>query len=86
LATQAFVALGIVPNPVTNKSELDLDQAKHVIDVLGVLEEKTKGNLTHPEKQQLEGILFDLRLKFVEVSKKGPPTNKVEIVSSNESE
>ena len=72
LATQAFVSLGLVPNPMTEKTETDLDQAQHFIDMLGVLEEKTKGNLTTEEKKQLDAILFDLRMAFVEATSKKP--------------
>ena len=69
-ATQAFITLGLVPNPVTEKTEIDLDQAKHFIDMLGVLEEKTRGNLSPDEKKQLDALLFELRLQFVEACKK----------------
>ena len=69
LGTQAFIALGLVPNPLTERTEQDLEQAKHFIDMLGVLEEKTKGNLTADERRQLDSLLFDLRLQYVEVSK-----------------
>jgi hypothetical protein len=69
LATQALIALGALPHPATNKPETDLDQAKHFIDTLGVLEEKTKGNLTADEKRQLDAILFDLRMQFIEASR-----------------
>src|SRR5262245_16538255 len=68
LATQALIALGLLPHPATNKAEKELDQAKHFIDTLGVLEEKTKGNLTPDEKKQLEAILFDLRMQYLQVS------------------
>ena len=70
LATQALMALGLLPNPVTEKTEIDLDQAKHYIDLLGILEEKTKGNLSPDEKKQLNALLFDLRLQYVEACKK----------------
>jgi hypothetical protein len=70
LATQALVSLGLLPNPITDKTESDLDQAKHFIDMLGVLQEKTKGNLSAREKQQLDALLFDLRLKYIEACKK----------------
>ena len=70
LATQAFISLCLLPNPMTEKTETDLDQAKHFIDMLGVLEEKTKGNLSPDEKKQLDALLFELRLQFVEVSAK----------------
>jgi len=72
LVTQAFIALGILPNPVTEKIESDLEQAKHLIDTLGVLEEKTKGNLTPDEKRYLDSALFDLRLQYVEARSKSP--------------
>ena len=70
LGTQAFISLGLVPNPITEKTEQDLEQAKHLIDMLGVLEEKTKGNLTADEQRQLDSLLFELRLQYVEVSRK----------------
>jgi Domain of unknown function (DUF1844) len=69
LATQALIALGALPHPASNKVEKDLDQAKLFIDTLGILEEKTKGNLTSDEKRQLEAILFDLRMQFVEAGR-----------------
>lgn len=68
LATQAMVGLGAVPNPLTNKAERDLEQAKHFIDLLGILEERTKGNLTAEERRLLDAFLFDLRLQYVEAS------------------
>ena len=73
LATQALIALGALPHPASNQVEKDLDQAKLFIDMLGVLEEKTKGNLTAEEKRQLEAILFDLRMQFLEAGSGGAP-------------
>jgi len=70
VATQAFVSLGLLPNPVTEKAEPDLEQAKHFIDMLGVLEEKTQGNLSADEKKHLDALLFELRLQYVEGCKK----------------
>ena len=70
LGTQAMVALGILPNPITQKTEPDLEQAKHLIDLLGVLQEKTAGNLTSDERRYLDSLLFDLRLQYVEASSK----------------
>jgi hypothetical protein len=71
LATQALIALGLAPNPLTQKTETDPDQAKHFIDMLGVLEEKTRNNLTPDEQRQLDALLFELRLHFVECRRKG---------------
>jgi hypothetical protein len=65
LATSALVNLGEVPNPVDNKQSVELDMARHNIDTLAMLGEKTKGNLTASEEQLLAGLLNELRLKFV---------------------
>ena len=67
LATQTMVAMGLVPNPLTKKAERRLDQAKHFIDTLQVLQEKTEGNRTPEESQILDGILHDLRMGFISV-------------------
>ncbi len=71
LAIQARIALGEIPNPITRKQELDLDGAKHAIDLLGVLEEKTKGNLTDDEKSRLESALYSLRMRYVQMMQAG---------------
>jgi hypothetical protein len=68
LATQAMVCLGQIPDPLADKVELHLDQAKHFIDLLQMLEEKTKGNLAPNEAAMLEGLLHELRMAFVSVS------------------
>lgn len=70
LAGQASISLGQLPNPLSNKSEVNLEMAKHFIDTLTILEEKTKGNLTSDETAMLEGALHQLRLAFVEAQKK----------------
>ncbi len=67
LATQAMMFLGQFPNPITEKQEIRLDDAKHVIDTLSILEEKTKGNLTQEEATLLDGILHELRMAFVQI-------------------
>lgn len=63
--TQGMVLLGEVPNPYTNKKEEDTDAARHTIDILTMLEEKTRGNLSDNEKQLLETVLYELRMKFM---------------------
>jgi hypothetical protein len=65
LATPAFIALGQIPNPLTGKVELDQEQARHFIDMLAMLQEKTAGNLTPDEATMLDQILHELRLIFV---------------------
>ena len=65
LALQSSIALGHIPSPVTNKKEEDLNQAKFIIDTLGLLKEKTKGNLTAEETQLLENLLYELRMQYI---------------------
>lgn len=66
LSSSALVHLGEVENPETKTKEVNLDLAKHTIDLLGLLEEKTKGNLTVQEERLLKDILFDLRMKYIQ--------------------
>jgi hypothetical protein len=63
--TQGLVLLGEVPNPYTNKKEEDSEAARHTIDILSMLEEKTKGNLSKEEEQLLGSVLYELRMKFM---------------------
>jgi hypothetical protein len=63
--TQGLVLLGEVPNPYTNKKEEDVEAARHTIDILSMLEEKTKGNLSNDEQQLLGSVLYELRMKFM---------------------
>ena len=65
-ASQAMVAFGKVPDPIDGKTEIRLELARHAIDMLDILEQKTKGNLTADEAAMLEGILHQLRLEFME--------------------
>jgi hypothetical protein len=58
------------PHPATGKVERDIPQAKHFIDMLAVLQEKTNGNRTPEESAFLDGALYELRMVFVEESKK----------------
>lgn len=68
LASSVQVHMGLMPNPGTGKQEKNLTLAKQTIDILGVLQEKTKGNLSPEEDKLLEGILYELRLKYVELN------------------
>lgn len=70
LGSSAFVHLGDVPNPESKVFEPNLPLAKQTIDVLGLLQEKTRGNLTEQEASFLENLLADLRMRYVQ--KKGP--------------
>lgn len=72
LAHTAAVHFGDVPDPVSGETiEANLPAAQQMIDILALLEEKTRGNLTAEERQLLEQILYELRLRYVEVSKQG---------------
>jgi uncharacterized protein YjaG (DUF416 family) len=69
LAIQASISLGAMPNPATNKTEQNVPQAKFIIDTLGMLKEKTKGNLTSEEDKMLENILYELRTHYLSLPK-----------------
>lgn len=68
IASNAASALGMMEHPVTHQREVDLELGKHWIDVLGMLQKKTKGNLTGQETQMLEGLLGDLRMQYVSLT------------------
>jgi len=65
IASNAASALGMMEHPVTHQREVDPELGKHWIDVLGMLQKKTAGNLTPPEKNMIEGLLHDLRMQYV---------------------
>ena len=63
---QAWIALGKVPNPATNKIERNLELAKMAIDMLDMIKEKTSGNLTDAENRMITKIIADLKLNYVD--------------------
>ena len=65
-ASQAMMAFGHAPNPIDGKTEVRLEMARHAIDMLDILEQKTKGNLSEEEKAMIEGVLHQLRMLFME--------------------
>jgi hypothetical protein len=65
LSTSALVHLGEIPEPITEKMDKNLPLAKQTIDILGILQEKTKGNLTQEEESLLNNFLYDLRMRYV---------------------
>ena len=69
LASSAMVSLGRVAAPDGQPHAIDLDTARHLIDVIAMLEQKTKGNLDQSELKLLQSLLYDLRLAFVEAGK-----------------
>jgi hypothetical protein len=65
LTTQALAHLGEIPDPVERTTHVDLDAARQIIDILGLLSTKTRGNLDAGEGALLESALYDLRMKYV---------------------
>jgi hypothetical protein len=70
LSSSALLHLGEIPDPESNTVTVDLPLAKQIIDTLGMLQEKTKGNLNPDEDNLLKSVLYDLRLRYVQKSKK----------------
>ena len=70
MASTAMVHLGQVPAPGDEPEERDLDAAKQAIDILAILEEKTRGNLDDAEQKLLKSLLYDLRVAYVDAQKK----------------
>lgn len=70
LSSSAMMHLGLLANPMTQKTEMNLPLAKQTIDIIAMLQKKTTGNLTDEESKFLESILYDLRMNFVEISKR----------------
>jgi hypothetical protein len=70
LAHTAAVHFGDIPDPVSGKiSEPNLPAAQQMIDILSLLEAKTRGNLTAEERQMLDQVLFELRMRYIEAGK-----------------
>ena len=70
LATQALHAMGVIEIPGAPKSEANLEVAKHLIDTVAVLQDKTKGNVNDAEAKLLEDALHQLRMAYMQVQKK----------------
>ncbi|MCE9573829.1 MAG: DUF1844 domain-containing protein [Deltaproteobacteria bacterium] len=70
LASSALVALGALPSPSGEEVPVDRETARHLIDVLAMLEIKTKGNLDDSEHKLLASLLYDLRVAFVDAGRK----------------
>ncbi len=64
-AVQASIALGQMVNPITQKIEANLSQAKLIIDTLGIIKEKTQGNLSTEEDSLLDNVLYELRTQYL---------------------
>jgi hypothetical protein len=69
LNTSALIHMGLIPIPGTDQTEENLPLAKQNIDLLDLIKEKTRGNLTREEEDLLDNLLFDLKMKYVELTK-----------------
>jgi len=70
LSSSVLIHLGLTPDPLSGEKKQQLPLAKQTIDILAMLQEKTKGNLASEEQQLMDSILYDLRMQYVNESKK----------------
>jgi hypothetical protein len=68
LSTSALIQLGDIQDPMTQQSVKDLPLAKQTIDIIGMLKDKTKGNLSPDEEKLMEYVLYDLRMRYVKAA------------------
>ena len=68
LSTSAFIQLGEVEDPITQQTDKNFPLAKQTIDLIGMLREKTKGNLTSEEEKLMEHLLYDLKMRYVKAA------------------
>lgn len=66
MSGSAMLHMGVMPNPETGKTEKNLSLAKQSIDIIEMIKEKTKGNLTSDEEKLLDNVLYDLRMRYVQ--------------------
>lgn len=69
LSTSALLHLGEIPDPQTQKTAKNLELARHTIDVIDMLKQKAKGNMTEAETGLIDNILYDLRMRYVTIAK-----------------
>ena len=68
LSTSTLIQLGEIEDPISKKKDKNLPLAKQTIDLIGMLQEKTKANLTPNEEKMMENILYDLRMRYVKAT------------------
>jgi hypothetical protein len=78
LGTSVMMHLGQGPSEGDSRPEVNLPLARHVIDIIAMLKEKTRGNLDEDEDRLVETVLFDLRLKFVDACKSASSVTQAE--------
>ncbi|MBI3855732.1 MAG: DUF1844 domain-containing protein [Planctomycetes bacterium] len=76
LASQALLYMGAMRDPMTGQVHQDLQQSQTMIEMLGMLEEKTKGNLSKEEAEMLKQVLDEVRMHFVRITTPPPPNPK----------
>ena len=69
LSTSALIQLGKINDPITKKADKNLEAAKQTIDILSIIQQKTKGNLTSEEQSVMDSSLYDLRMMFIDENK-----------------
>lgn len=84
--TAALQQMGKLINPLTQKAEKNLEQAKYSIEILELLQEKTRGNLTEEEKKYLDNVLFELRMNYLDEVKREERSAKEEEKKPSETE
>ncbi|HVC20538.1 MAG TPA: DUF1844 domain-containing protein [Vicinamibacterales bacterium] len=77
LATTAAIHFGDLPDPAGGEAEVNLEGAAQIIDVLELFEEKSRGNLTAEERQLIEQVLYELRLRFVQAQQSAPGGKRI---------
>lgn len=84
LASEAMIGLGQIPHPMTDQVHFDADQARYAIDMLEMLSEKTKGNLTPGEERGMRDLLHQLRMAFVAIQSAPPTSHATQSVAAEE--
>lgn len=84
--SSAWIAMGKMKNPMTDKKEQNLDQASYYIDLLEMLQNKTKGNLTEYEEQLIIKTVSELKMNFIEAQQIHDSSSKADDESTGEKE
>jgi len=84
--TAAYHQMGKIASPLTGKVERNLGQAQNSIDILGMIQEKTRGSLSESEQKMIDNILYELRMNFLEEQKKEKEAPEAEVKSKEQEE
>jgi hypothetical protein len=82
--TAAYHQMGKIASPLSGKVERNLQQAQNSIDILGMIQEKTQGNLSEAEQRMIDNILYELRMNFLEEQKKEKEAPEAEVKSKEQ--